>query len=142
MRHRADCACISLKSFASKNSEFKTISLLLVIFILNRSIWKDRCINIQYKVQFSIIWLNVRSRQDGLQNNDLRLSDFWSSEENGKSEEMRNEEKYSNGHFSLFLNRNSVFFLGRSANARCHKGIQLNIYSIYYFFTYNNHNNN
>ena len=99
MRHRADCACISLKSFASKNSEFKTISLVLVIFILNRSIWKDWCINIQYKVQFSIIWLNVRSRQDDLQKrwsekiwDDLGWSDFWSSEENGKSEEIRNEE--------------------------------------------------
>ena len=132
MRHRADCACISLKSFASKSSEFKTISLLLVIFILNRSIWKDRVY--QYTVQkYSFLLFGSMSGQDKTSKEWSEII-FWSSEENEKSEEMRNEENYSNGHFSLFLNRNSVFFLGRSANARCNKGIQLNIYIKYIIF--------
>ena len=53
-------------------------------------------------------------------------SDHLKKMERAKKLEMK--KVFSNGHFSLFLNRNSVFFLGRSANARCHKGIQLNIH--------------
>ena len=91
----------------------------------------------QYTVQSTVFYYlaqcQVKTRRSSKEMiwDDL-TSDHLKKMERAKKLEMK--KVFSNGHFSLFLNRNSVFFLGRSANARCHKGIQLNIHILFVEF--------